>query len=54
VVPHQDLSVNLPIRLLARLGQGFDKTLAVHVVVEDVLAAACPSVASAEEDRSCS
>jgi len=38
VVAHQAEGVNLPAGFLARLGQGFDEILPVHIIEENVLA----------------
>lgn len=38
MIGHEDIGVNLPAGLGARLGKGFDKALAVRIVEEDRLA----------------
>src|SRR3954466_2307945 len=43
MVAHQDVCVNQPAGFLARLAQGFQKALAIFIVVEDRLAVASAS-----------
>jgi hypothetical protein len=38
VVPHQAVSLSLPVRFPGHFRQGFDKILAIRIDVEDVLA----------------
>jgi hypothetical protein len=43
MIAHQAVSMHLPIGLLARLGQCFQKILSIHVVEENILPAISPA-----------